>query len=445
MTQTPHIEGILRRVGAFPASILRHSAVALLLFAVVPLLPAAAAEILSAQIRFQPPRPFVNQPFDIVIEVRVTPGAELQDTQIDGLPDSDAVVFENLAPRERRQVRENNQTIDILSFASRGRGLQPVTLPLQCGLRASLVERRSAAFFSHWVSTTRALRFAPATLEIQPLPAAGRPEGFGGAVGQFTLNGSAAPTQVQSGDIVTLGWELAGRGWLGDATLVLPDPGGAFKTYPPQETVRDAARIRLTVRQVVIPLTTNATQIGAARFAYFDPDAGGYRTVTAGPFALTFGKSSDQPAVRERRIELAPPASTAAPLSGDAFAARMQSVRRGWPLAAAIMVAALVAGVLADRHRWLALAAAVIVLGSGIGWQRHAARRQMAATWKTAESVVARLCPADGARALFDLATGHAVTPLETADAWVRINADGREGWIPTAAITKAGLEPAGR
>lgn len=420
---------------------LKYGGCALLLLVITSLIqPATAADILSAQIRFIPARPFVNQPFDIQIDVRVTPGAELQDTQIEGLPDSDAVIFENLASRERRQVRENGQTVDILGFVSRGRGLKPVVLPLQCGLHATLVERRTAAFFSHWVSIPRTLRFAPATLEIQPLPATGRPDGFGGAIGQFTLTGSAAPTQIQPGDIVTLSWELNGRGWLGDTPIRLRDPGGAFKTYPPQETARDAARVRLAMRQVVIPLTTNATSIGAADFSYFDPDAASYRTVTTGPFPLTFGRTVENPGVNVRRIEIAPVLPATSALPGDAFAARVQSVRRGWPLAVALAMAVLVAGVLADRKRWLAIAAAIAILAGGVGWQRWLAHRQLAATWMTSENVVARLCPADSARSLFDLTAGHAVTPLETADTWVRVNADGREGWVPATALAKAGV-----
>jgi SH3-like domain-containing protein len=63
----------------------------------------------------------------------------------------------------------------------------------------------------------------------------------------------------------------------------------------------------------------------------------------------------------------------------------------------------------------------------------------LAATWLTNERAVARLCPADGSRALFDLAAGHAVTPIEAAGGWVRIAADGREGWIPSAALARAG------
>lgn len=415
----------------------------LMLSALLPLitiqhLPIMAAEVLSAQIKFSPTSPFVNQPFDLQIEVRVTPGTELQDTQIDGLPDNTAVVFENLVSQERRQIRENGQTIDILGFISRGRGIQPVSLPLQCGLRTTLVERRTAAFFSQWISMPRALRITPTTLIIQPLPTNGRPDDFSGAVGQFTLTGTATPAQVQPGDIVTLCWELSGRGWLGDAPIRMPDPGGAFKTYPPQETARDSARIHLAMRQVVIPLTTNATLSGTARFSYFDPESKNYRIVTAGPFPLTFSNSIDKPAVRERRIEITAPVLPLPTLPDDAFRAHVQNIRRGWPLAITIMLAVLAVGTLAKRHHWLAFAAAMIILGIGIGWQRQITHRQLAATWITTSNIIARLCPADNALALFDLVDGHAVTPLETAGTWVRINADGREGWVPSTSLAKA-------
>ncbi len=52
------------------------------------------------------------------------------------------------------------------------------------------------------------------TLEVLPLPAAGRPSDFSGLIGDFTVTASAAPTDVSVGDPITLTMHVSGPEYL---------------------------------------------------------------------------------------------------------------------------------------------------------------------------------------------------------------------------------------
>ena len=48
------------------------------------------------------------------------------------------------------------------------------------------------------------------SVEVKPLPEAGRPANFSGAVGQFAIRSEADPVQARGGDPVTLRVEVRG-------------------------------------------------------------------------------------------------------------------------------------------------------------------------------------------------------------------------------------------
>jgi hypothetical protein len=105
--------------------------------------------------------------------------------------------------------------------------------------------------------------------------------------GTFQLTATLDPPQVAPGDLITLTYRVTGSGWLGDTQILLPAADPNFRSYPPQELQRTESG-ELSVRQVVVPLNTNAVTLGAARLPYFDPVAGRYRESVAGPYRLEY-------------------------------------------------------------------------------------------------------------------------------------------------------------
>lgn len=138
-------------------------------------------------------------------------------------------------------------------------------------------------------------------LEVLPLPEAGKPADFSGAVGRFELRVAAAPRALKAGDPVTITTTIEGDGNLDGIRPPVLAESDALKTYPvqplPQASGSPAAvpaggRARAVFEQVVIPEHAGTITLPALRFSYFDPEAAAYRTLSASPIALAVQPSA---------------------------------------------------------------------------------------------------------------------------------------------------------
>src|SRR5262249_52232842 len=102
----------------------------------------------------------------------------------------------------------------------------PVTINLTIGSAVN--------FFQQIVDGRPAtIQSEPQTLNVMPLPSENVPPGFSGAVGDYALDMSVAPTNVAVGEPVTVTVRITGRGPV--ESLTLPEQPGwqQFKLYPP--------------------------------------------------------------------------------------------------------------------------------------------------------------------------------------------------------------------
>jgi hypothetical protein len=126
-------------------------------------------------------------------------------------------------------------------------------------------------------------------LTVKPLPVAGRPADFSGAVGSFELSADGSPKRVKMGDPVTMKIKVSGQGNFDRVTApVLKDADG-WRSYPPSDTFQAdddiATRGTKTFEMAVIP-EVKKTALPAFQFSYFDPIAGKYVTRLSQPEAL---------------------------------------------------------------------------------------------------------------------------------------------------------------
>jgi len=124
-----------------------------------------------------------------------------------------------------------------------------------------------------------------------PLPAENAPADFNGAVGSYDLAVSAGPTNVATGDPITVRVEISGRGAFESLALPEQQTWHDFKTYPPNANVEFTDQLgiqgRKTFEQIVSPENTDVKQLPAFSFSYFDPEAKQYRTLTQPAVQLT--------------------------------------------------------------------------------------------------------------------------------------------------------------
>lgn len=145
----------------------------------------------------------------------------------------------------------------------------------------------------------------PVALDVKPLPEAGKPASFGGAVGTFKVTVAADRAEARVNDAVALKVVVEGEGSLQGVPAPHLDPPADLKVYDPksdESTVVRAGRLvsRKSWEWVVVPLAPGAMTIPPVRFAYFDPKAGAYREIGADPIALTVrrGEAPETPTAR---------------------------------------------------------------------------------------------------------------------------------------------------
>lgn len=187
------------------------------------------------------------------------------------------------------------------------------------------------------------VRADPVRLSVLPLPEAGRPPGFAGAVGSYQFDLTAKPTTLDAGDPITLRMEMAGTGNLAGLSPPPVATGDAFRRYDPQPVKGEDNDQRRVFEQVIIPNSADVREIPAVSFSFFDPAAGAYQTITRGPIPLeVHAAAPGRAAVLDAGEPLAPTPAAAAPLGRDivyikdvagSFAPRAGADVRGWLLA----------------------------------------------------------------------------------------------------------------
>lgn len=153
-----------------------------------------------------------------------------------------------------------------------------------------LTGRRSVGFGIDF-GETRRFDSNPVELEVRPLPRAGRPDDFSGAVGRFSVRASLDQDTVDAGQTVLLEVRVAGRGGLRSVDLPIEVPEGikVYDAEPEQTTVIVAGEVRSEAiyRKTLLPLKTGRVEIPPIAFSFFDPVAGAYRAVRSRPLVLT--------------------------------------------------------------------------------------------------------------------------------------------------------------
>ena len=162
------------------------------------------------------------------------------------------------------------------------------------------------------------VRTQSAKLEVKPLPKDGRPEDFSGAVGQFSLQASAAPKQASAGDPISFNVTVSGRGnFDAMAPPVLLDAEG-WRSYPPGEKFEaspsDPVGFNGEKRfEFMIVAREDRSKTPVAQLSFFDPSLEKYVTIKSTAIEVTAKGTADPTAVAA-----ATPASQPAPSASPA-------------------------------------------------------------------------------------------------------------------------------
>jgi hypothetical protein len=166
------------------------------------------------------------------------------------------------------------------------------------------------AFFSLGGFVNIIRRTGTLKLDVKPLPEAGRPADFSGAVGSFRMKVVADRTAVDLGDAVAVRATIEGEGSLQSAVAPKLEAPPDVKVYEPK-TVADATTgaghlgARKTWEWVVVPLAPGTVKLEAPRFAYFDPASGGYKQLQGDlpPLLVQRGSGGVEPVIARGEVQ----------------------------------------------------------------------------------------------------------------------------------------------
>jgi BatD DUF11 like domain len=124
------------------------------------------------------------------------------------------------------------------------------------------------------------------SIEIKPLPEAGRPADFSGGVGQFTMETSVKPERSKVGDPVIFQVQIKGLGNFDRVQAPHLDQVPAWNIHPPATDLTPLDEVGLSAIKsfayVLIPQAP-VTLTPGATFSYFDPATEKYVTLKAEP------------------------------------------------------------------------------------------------------------------------------------------------------------------
>jgi hypothetical protein len=200
----------------------------------------------------------------------------------------------------QRAVQHKSQSFVLVSFnkvliPKRPGQINIGTSSVSAALAVGRVRSRDPFFdnFSFFNSQKKYQRFAvnsqPLQLTVLPLPEQGKPDGFYGLVGRYTIEASVAPTKVSVGDPITLTIKIGGSRYLKPVQWPkLEEVAKLAQNFkiPSQKaspTIQDNMKI---FTQTIRANNDKINHLPSIPLAFFDVDKGTYVIAKAAPIEL---------------------------------------------------------------------------------------------------------------------------------------------------------------
>jgi len=260
---------------------------------------------------------YVGEVFEVEFQVYVREGAANAENilqSFDGFSGCPIKVEDvsilKTAHAQHRRMRAGNGVYYVATLVTSMSPVKPGTLTINSmdvnlTLQLPTGNRRRDVFdpfgmFQQYEERRVALSAEPEKLSVLPLPRENVPTNFLGAVGAYTMTVSAGPTNVATGDPITVRVQISGRGALDSLALPEQSAWRDFKTYPPTSKVETTDPLGLqgtkTFEQVVVPQTIDIKALPPISFSFFDADRKQYRTLTQPSMPLVVRPGGSAPA-----------------------------------------------------------------------------------------------------------------------------------------------------
>lgn len=161
--------------------------------------------------------------------------------------------------------------------------IEPLSLDIDCQ-----VPRGRPNFFGQvqLVDDSKRVSAGSKVISVKPLPEAGKPEDFSGAVGKFNFKVTPSRTGLKFGESLDLDVSVTGTGNLKLFSLPKPEVPSTLEMYDPEHTENVSTPLTgmtgsISDKYTIIPQSKGNFPIKPMRFTYFDLSSGSYKTITS--------------------------------------------------------------------------------------------------------------------------------------------------------------------
>ena len=145
-------------------------------------------------------------------------------------------------------------------------------------------------FFGSYTNVTKMLTAPSVTIHVAALPG-GKPAGFSGGVGKFTMTPSISQTELQANEAVTIKIDITGAGNMKLLKTPAIDWPEGFEPYDPKvtnnfRTTTAGVSGTKSIEYLAIPRSAGEYTIPAVRFSYFDIDEKAYKTLSTPEYTI---------------------------------------------------------------------------------------------------------------------------------------------------------------
>ena len=151
-------------------------------------------------------------------------------------------------------------------------------------------------FFGSYTNVTKMLTAPGATIHVSALPS-GKPAGFSGGVGKFSMTPSISQTEVQTNDAVTIKIDITGTGNMKLIKTPAVDWPEGFEPYDPKvtnnfNTTTAGVSGTKSIEYLAIPRSAGDYTIPPVTFSYFDTEDKAYRTLSTPEYTIHVKRGS---------------------------------------------------------------------------------------------------------------------------------------------------------
>ncbi|QAA82322.1 protein BatD [Aequorivita sp. H23M31] len=129
------------------------------------------------------------------------------------------------------------------------------------------------------------------TINVKPLPIAGKPDGFNGAVGDFQFDVTTNKTQLNANESLQMDVKVSGKGNLKLFTTPTVKLPSSLEVYEPEHSENVTTTIAgmqgsISDSYTIVPQFKGTYPIQPLSFSFFDPKSEKYRTITSKEFTI---------------------------------------------------------------------------------------------------------------------------------------------------------------